>query len=369
MLTQCKGADVFGTEASVEVLGLRAVLDRLRPLTMFPRECLVELAWQVRACLEENIPGSFVECGVWRGGTSFLMAYMLREAGASDRKVWLFDSFEGIQPPEVIDGPAAFKWTEDTTSPFYYDNFRVSVEEVWRCANELGLSAYTELVKGWFDNTIPANRKRIGPIAILRIDCNWHAGVRCCLDSLYDQVVDGGFVILDYYNWDGCAIAVHEFLGGRKLAHRIEAVSAHGGLGLCAVFRKGDTRWSECREEVQWRRLANLAIEELMTIIPPGDRFILVDQDEWGTGADLAGRSRVPFLERDGEYWGSPSDDATAIRELERLRQDGAVFIVFGWPASWWLDYYCDLHSHLRTKYRCVLENDLVTVFDLRRRD
>src|SRR5262245_16215681 len=80
MLTEWTGAGALDTEASVEILGLGSVLDRLRPLTMFPRECLVDLAWQVRACLEENLPGAFVECGVWRGGTSFFMAHLLREA-------------------------------------------------------------------------------------------------------------------------------------------------------------------------------------------------------------------------------------------------------------------------------------------------
>jgi hypothetical protein len=367
MLTQRTGAGALGTEASVDILGLRVVLDRVRPLTMFPRECLVDLAWQVRACLEENIGGAFVECGVWRGGTSFLMAHLLREAGASNRKVWLFDSFEGILPPEDIDGPAAFKWAEDTNSPFYYDNFRVSVEDVQRSAQELGLSANTEFIKGWFDQTIPTNRSRIGPIAILRIDCNWHAGVRCCLEELYDQVVDGGFVSLDYYNWDGCAVATHEFLGSRRLSHRIETVCGPGGVGLCAVFRKGDNRWGECREVVQWRSLAKLAIEELMAVIPPGERFILVDQDEWGTGADLAGRLRIPFLERNGEYWGSPPDDGTAIREFERLRHEGAGFMVFGWPAFWWMDYYAGLHGHLRSNFRCLLDNERLIVFALHR--
>jgi hypothetical protein len=367
MLAQKTDPEVLDTESSVDILGLRTVLDRLRPLTMFPRECLVDLAWQVRACLEENIPGAFVECGVWRGGTSFLMAHLLREAGASQRKVWLFDSFEGIQPPEEIDGPAAFKWAENTHSPFYYDNFRVSVDEVQRCADALGLSAYTELVKGWFDQTIPANRERIGPIAILRIDCNWHAGVCCCLEGLYDQVVDGGFVILDYYNWDGCAVAAHEFLGSRHLCHRIESINGPGGAGLCAVFRKADTRWSQCREVVQWKYLAKLATEELISSVPPGEKFILVDQDEWGTSANFAGRLRIPFLECEGEYWGEPPDDTTAIRELERMRQDGAAFMVFGWPAFWWLDYYAGLRDYLRTNFRPVVENGRIILFDLRR--
>src|SRR5262249_50095408 len=366
MLTEGMGGGALDTEASVEILGLGSVLDRLRPLTMFPRECLVDLAWQVRACLEENIPGAFVECGVWRGGTSFFMAHLLREAGASDRNVWLFDSFQGIQPPEEIDGPAAFKWAEDTDSPFYYDNFQVSVEEVQRSANELGLAPYTEFVKGWFDQTIPATRDRIGPIAILRIDCNWHAGNRCCLDNLYEQVVDGGFVIVDYYNWDGCTIAVHEFLGSRKLAHRIETISGPGGIGLCAVVRKGKTKWGDCRYVVQWNYLRKLAAEELIAAIPPGEQFILVDDDEWVIGADLAGRPRIPFLELEGEYWGSPPDDATAIREFERLRRAGASFIVFGRPAFWWLDYYSKFSGYLRAEFPCILETERVIVFDLR---
>jgi hypothetical protein len=366
MLAQVTNAGLWGTEASVEILELGAVLNKLRPFTMFPRECLVELAWQVRACLEENIPGAFVECGVWRGGTSFLMAHLLRQSGVTDRKVWLFDSFEGIQPPEDIDGLSAFKWAEDTTSPFYYDNFRVSVEEVRRSADELGLSPHTEFVKGWFDQTISANRDRIGPIAILRIDCNWYAGNRCCLDNLYDQIADGGFVILDYHTWDGCAVAVHEFLGRRRLSHRIESVSGPGGVGLSAFFRKGNTRWSDSREMVQWKYLVKLATDELIAAIPPGEKLILVDQDEWGTSAHIAGRLRIPFLAREGEYWGSPPDDAAAIREFERLRQDGAGFMVFGWPAFWWLDYYPGLHGHLRSNFRCLLENERLVVFDLR---
>jgi hypothetical protein len=366
VLAQVTNAGFWGTEASIEILKLETILEKLRPLTMFPLECLVELAWQVRGCLQDNVPGAFVECGVWRGGTSFLMAHLLRQAGASDRKVWLFDSFEGIQPPEKIDGPAALHWAEDKSSPFYYDNFRVSVEEVRRSADELGLSAYTKFVKGWFDQTVSANRAQIGPIAILRIDCNWYSGNRCCLDNLYDQLADGGFVILDYYTWDGCAIAVHEFLGSRRLSHRIESVTGPGGVELCAFFRKGKTRWSVSREVVQWKYLVKLATDELKATIPPGGKFVLVDQDEWGTSANLDGRWRVPFLEREGEYWGTPSDDATAVQEFERLRREGADFMVFGWPAFWWLDYYSGLHSHLRTSFDCVLENERLIVFDLR---
>ena len=74
-------------------------------------------------------------------------------------------------------------------------------------------------------------------------------------------------------------------------------------------------------------------------------------------------------LERNGVYWGPPSDDATAIRELDRLRQNGAQFIVFAWTAFWYLNYYAGLRAHLRSNYRCLIENDHIVCFDLKSAD
>lgn len=110
----------------------------------------------------------------------------------------------------------------------------------------------------------------------------------------------------------------------------------------------------------------NLATQELATLIPPGEVFILVDQEQFGNKVST-GRQAIPFLERDGKYWGPPPDDMTAIRELERLRRLGANFIVFGWPAFWWLNYYAEMHHYLRSEYRCILKNDRLVIFDLRR--
>src|SRR5205814_7704797 len=97
-------------------------LDRIRPFTMVPVESLIELAQQVRAVLLYDIAGSFVECGVWRGGASFLMAELLKQADVHERKVRLFDSFEGIPPPQQIDGSRALEWARDTEGPRYFDN-------------------------------------------------------------------------------------------------------------------------------------------------------------------------------------------------------------------------------------------------------
>jgi O-methyltransferase len=208
-----------------ELRDLRPTLKRLRPLSQVGAYDFMYAARLVRFILANDIPGNFVECGVWRGGMSFLMADLVRQAG-SNRSTWMFDSFEGMPEPDDRDGAAA-------VIAEGLDNNRVSLEQVQSIANQLGLAPYTRLVKGWFDDTLPARREEIGPIALLRIDADWHASVRCCLDNLYDQVVEGGFIVFDdYFDFPGCAIAVHEFLGERHLGHRL--LTGHG----IALLRK-----------------------------------------------------------------------------------------------------------------------------------
>ena len=58
-------------------------------------------------------------------------------------------------------------------------------------------------------------------------------------------------------------------------------------------------------------------------------------------------------------------DDATAIRELKRLRAEGSTYIAFAWMAFWWLEQYPGLHRHLRSAGRCILENNRLVVFAL----
>jgi hypothetical protein len=115
-----------------------------------------------------------------------------------------------------------------------------------------------------------------------------------------------------------------------------------------------------------WAHWLRSGVQEIVELVPAGESFILVDGDLWGTDDRLGGRRRIPFPEQDGQYWGPPPDDATAIRAFERLRGSGASFMVFAWTAFWWFDYYPGLRDHLRSEFRCVLENERLVAFDLR---
>jgi hypothetical protein len=92
---------------------------------------------------------------------------------------------------------------------------------------------------------------------------------------------------------------------------------------------------------------------------------VLVDEAQWPLHRRTAGLRWLPFLEKDGQYWGPPGDDAAAIDELERLRDGGARFLIVGRPAFWWLDHYAGFSQHLRANYRCVSQTERLVAFEL----
>ena len=114
-----------------------------------------------------------------------------------------------------------------------------------------------------------------------------------------------------------------------------------------------------------WFNRLRSAADEIKKVVHAGETFILVDQDKWGSIGCLADRHRIPFLERDGVYNGQPKNSEEAIRELDRLRATGANFIAFVWSSFWWLEYYERFHTSLCSRFRCVLENERLVVFDL----
>lgn len=114
-----------------------------------------------------------------------------------------------------------------------------------------------------------------------------------------------------------------------------------------------------------WMHRLRQATSDTTNVIPEGETFLLVDQAAFGSTFAINRRS-IPFPEREGQYWGRPADDRSAIDELERLRRRGAAFIVFTWPAFWWLDFYSGLNDHLCSNFACVWRDERLVIFDLR---
>ena len=94
---------------------------------------------------------------------------------------------------------------------------------------------------------------------------------------------------------------------------------------------------------------------------------MLAGKDQWVADATIAGRSVVHFTEAEEGYGGPPANDEAGIWEFEKLRRRGIDYIVFPWWSSWWLEYYSGLNRHIRSRYGCLVENERLTIFNLRK--
>jgi len=221
---------------------VRRFIRQVTPNTMVGDAGLESLYSQALHCEAQGIAGAYVECGVWKGGSMGMMALVNRNHGKLPRHLHLFDSFSEIcEPDEKLDGKRALRevkmWSKGGQAqgrliPLkgIYDHLG-GAGTVGECRRllELQIGFDPDRVhyhEGWFQDTLPRSAATIGPIAILRLDSDWYASTKVCLDHLFEQVVPGGFVIIDDYGtYDGCRKAVDEFLAARGLSTYLHPVN------------------------------------------------------------------------------------------------------------------------------------------------
>ena len=203
----------------------RRIVERVWPYTMTGVERITSLIDAVRYCVRRDIPGDFAECGVWRGGSVLAMVLTLQELGADDRRIHLYDTFEGMTRPtehdtSSYDSPALDAWNEregritDAWWAGFFDP-KVQNDEVVR---DLLVSAgyradLLELVKGPVEETLPAAAPE--RLALLRLDTDWYESTKHELAHLYPRLSPSGVLIIDDYgHWDGARRAVDEYFAG-----------------------------------------------------------------------------------------------------------------------------------------------------------
>jgi O-methyltransferase len=192
----------------------KGIFKKFREFTMIPEKTYIG---NLRLCNEFRlIEGCVVECGVWRGG----MSAGISEVLGPNRRYVLFDSFEGLPEPKDLDGKAARDWTQDKNSPSYYENCRAEISFAKR-ALEKAKTPNVEFIEGWFSDTLKKYKFQ-EEIAVLRLDGDWYDSTMECLTVLYPHVAEGGLIIIDdYFAWEGCSKAVHDFLSAGKRLERI----------------------------------------------------------------------------------------------------------------------------------------------------
>ncbi|CAF1151386.1 unnamed protein product [Rotaria sordida] len=149
-------------------------------LTMIGHKRLINIEWALRFVIANQVPGDFIECGVWRGGSSIFARAVLKALNIHDKHVWLADSFQGL--------PKA-RTNNDNDGWVKLEYLKVPLEEVqtnFRAFNLL--DDHVHFCKGYFVDSLP--RCNISQIAVLRMDGDITdlIIVKFCLSVLVHQI-------------------------------------------------------------------------------------------------------------------------------------------------------------------------------------
>jgi O-methyltransferase len=206
------------------------IIEQVRPYTITSYARQFALIEAVRYVLDNNIPGGFVECGVYKGGSMMAVALTLLSRGVRDRDLYLFDTFAGMPTPSEKDvsfrGRAALE---------VFPKYRLSdnsstwtncpLDRVKEAMSRTGYpSDKIHYIQGMVEDTLP--ERAPGSIALLRLDTDWYQSTRHELIHLYPLVSPRGVTIVDDYGYfKGARDAVDEYfpeIGLHPYLHRMD---------------------------------------------------------------------------------------------------------------------------------------------------
>ncbi len=212
------------------------VFDAVKPYTMTSIERVASLCNAVEYLVANDIPGSFVECGVWKGGSMMAVALTLHRLGIHDRELFLFDTFEGMTAPEAIDrdcrGAAAAALLETSDKDTSWVWARSNLEDVQTALASTGYDvSRMHFVIGPVEETLPHDE--LERVALLRLDTDWYKSTRHELEYLYPLLTVGGVLIVDDYgHWEGARRAVDEYVSEHNIPLFLSRIDYTGRLAI-----------------------------------------------------------------------------------------------------------------------------------------
>lgn len=160
-----------------------------------------------------NCPGNIVEFGSWKGGNLLFMAKVLQLLQPNTiKRVYAFDSFEGLQVFDEKDGLDPDEWTGEYTGD----------ESVIRMAMDLyDMNDWVHIVKGDAMETIDVFEKEHPYImfSLAYIDFDLYKPVKRALEFVGPRMSTGGAIVFDEALsplWPGEGTALVEFLQDKK---------------------------------------------------------------------------------------------------------------------------------------------------------
>lgn len=139
----------------------------------------------ITSVLVYDVSGDFVELGCNAGQSAVLFQKIINHYGA-DRKLHVYDSFEGLPDASPADGNTKFhKGQMNTTQDALLSNFKAAGLEPPR------------IHIGWFDKTLPTELPE--KIAFAHLDGDFYDSIKVSLDYIYPRLSKGAICLIDDY--------------------------------------------------------------------------------------------------------------------------------------------------------------------------
>ncbi|PWI31714.1 macrocin O-methyltransferase [Flavobacteriaceae bacterium LYZ1037] len=209
------------------------IIKHVKGYTMTSPERIVSLVRAINYVEKNNIEGSIVECGVWKGGSMMATILAMKE---KNKDIYLYDTFEGMSEPTKED--KSYK-NESAQEAF------LSKDEYWKriecysTIDEVKSNIFSleypinkiHFVQGKVEETIPATIPE--KIAVLRLDTDWYESTMHEMVYLFPKLVIGGVIIIDDYgHWQGCKLAVDEYISKNNIKLLLNRIDYTGRIGI-----------------------------------------------------------------------------------------------------------------------------------------
>ena len=159
----------------------------------------------LESTITANVPGDVVEFGCYKGDTSILLQKLLHSTGATDKTLWLYDSFEGLPPKTAEDASAA-------GDSFKAGELFVTKREVVAKFKKAGLRV-PRIKKAFFEHLSAADLPE--QISFAFLDGDLYGSIKTSLTLVTPRLSPGAIIIVHDYNnpeLPGSAKAVDEYL-------------------------------------------------------------------------------------------------------------------------------------------------------------
>lgn len=175
------------------------------------------MLWQLLR-LVVDVPGDTAECGVFQGSSSWLVCSAMQGTGRTHH---LFDSFEGLSPPEPQDGTY---WSAGSLA---------AGEEI--VARKLEpFAEMLEFHKGWIPDRFPDVKEKA--FAFVHVDVDLQQPTLDSVEFFYPRLSAGGILICDDYGCSTCpgaTQAIDTFLADK--AEKMLSLDAGGGFFIKGI--------------------------------------------------------------------------------------------------------------------------------------